>query len=136
MPAVDRQRQGAAHPDIVERLPRVVRRDQGAAIPVALLHGDLVAQRRDKFVARRRRKAAELDRRPVGLDRGHPDRLLVGENADEAVQIGQSRAVVVGIAHAGDRLPHLIVLEAERAGAHDVLLEPVRVAVEDRPSCR
>ena len=131
MPAVDRQRQGTAHSDIVERLPRVVRGDHGAAIPVAFLHGDLVAQRSHKLVARRRRKAAEFDRRPVGFDRSDPDRLLVGENADEAIQIRQSRSVVVGVAHAGDRLPRLVVLKAERTGTHDVLLEPMRVAIEN-----
>ena len=131
MPAVDRQGQGAAHAHIVERLARLVRRDQGAAVPVALLHGDLVAQSRDQFVARRRREAAELDRRTVGLDRGHADCLLVGEYADEAIEIGQAGAVVVRIAHAGDRLAQQVFLEAERAGTHDVRLEPVRVAVED-----
>ena len=110
---------------------RMVRRDQRPAIPVALLHGDLVAERGHKLVARCRRKAAELDRRPVGFDRSDAHRLLVGENADEAIQIRQSRSIVIGIAHTGNRLSRLIVLEAERAGAHDVLLEPARVAVED-----
>ena len=88
MPAVDCQGQCATHPDIVERLSLVVRRDQGAAIPVALLNGDLVTQCGDKFVAGGRGKPAEFDRRTVTFDRCYPDRLLVGENAGEAVEIG------------------------------------------------
>ena len=91
----------------------------------------LVAQSRDKLVARGGRKAAKLNRRPIGFYSGDPDRLLVREDADEPVQIGQSRPVVIGVAHAGDRLSRLVVLEAERPRAHDVLLEPARVAVED-----
>ena len=102
-----------------------------AAVPVALLHRDLVAERVDQLVARRRRQAAELDRRAVGADRVDPDRLLVGEDADEAVEIGQSLVVVVGVALALDRLADLVVRELERAGAHDVLLVPVRILVED-----
>ena len=38
VPAVDRQRQRAPHPDVVERLLLVVGRDHVAAVPVAVLH--------------------------------------------------------------------------------------------------
>src|SRR5208337_3428303 len=90
-----------------------------------------VAERGDKLVTRCRRKATELNRRPITADRADPNRLLVGENADKAVEIRQSLVVIIGIAHAGNRLPQLILFKAERSGAHDVGLEPVRVAVED-----
>ena len=131
VPAVDRQGQRAAHPHVVERLLLVVGRDDVAAVPVALLHRDLVAELLDELVARRGRQAAELDRRAVGADRVDADRLLGGEDADEAVEIGQALVVIVGVAHALDRLAGLVAGELERAGAHDVLLVPVRVLVED-----
>src|SRR5207244_11023130 len=83
-----------------------------------------------QLVARRRRKAAKLDRRAVAADRADPDRLLVGKNSDEAVEIRQSLMVVIGVARTGNRLPQLVFLKSERPGAHDVLLEPMGVAVE------
>jgi len=66
----------------------VVRGDQVSAVPVTLLNGQLAAECGLQLVARRRRKATELDRRPIAADRAYPDRLLVGENAGEAVEIG------------------------------------------------
>ena len=129
---VDRQCQGAAHPDIVERFPPLVRGDQIAAIPVALLDGDLLAQILDQLVARRRRHAAELQRGPVAADRVDAGGLLGRVDCGEAVEIGQALAVVIGVAGAGDRLAGLVADEFERAGAEDVLLVPVLVLVEDR----
>src|SRR3984893_3268780 len=85
MPAVDSQGQRTAHPDVVERLPLVVRGDQVSTVPVTLLNGELAAERGSKLVARCWRKTTELDRRPVAADRADPDRLLVGENAGEAI---------------------------------------------------
>src|SRR5215472_4944345 len=131
MPAVDCQGQGAAHPDIVKRLPFVVRGDQISAVPVALLNGQLTAERSLQLVTSRRRKATELDRCPVAADRADPDRLLVGENAAKAVEIGQSLVVVIGIADACNRLTQLIPSETKRARAHDILLIPAGVAIED-----
>jgi hypothetical protein len=87
MPAVDRQGQGAAHPDIVERLPLVVRGDQVPTVPVTLLDAQLAAEGGLQLVARCRRKATELDRGSIAADRAYPDRLLIGENAGEAVEI-------------------------------------------------
>src|SRR5215831_15793086 len=62
MPAVDRQGQRAAHPGIVEWLSLVVGLDDPAAVPVALVHGDLVTQRAYQLVAHGRGKPAELGR--------------------------------------------------------------------------
>jgi len=56
VPAIDRERQGPPDPRIVERLSLVVGLDQAAAVPVALLHGDAVAERADQLVAHRGRK--------------------------------------------------------------------------------
>src|SRR5207237_2968337 len=79
----------------------------------------------------RRRHAAELDRRAVGTDRLDADRLLVGIDPDEAVEIRQSFAVIIGVALALDRLAGLIAGEFERAGAQYILLVPMRVLIED-----
>jgi hypothetical protein len=76
MPAVDRQGQRAAHPGIVGRLSFVVGLDDPAAVPVALLHGDLVAQRAYQLVAHGRWKPAELDRCTIAADCLDPDCLL------------------------------------------------------------
>src|SRR5215467_8201197 len=110
----------------------VVRGDDGAAIPVAFLDGKLVPERGDQLVACRRRKAAELDIRTAALDRRDPGCLLLGVDADKSVEIGQARPVIVRVALAGDRLAGLVLLEAKRPRAEDVLLVPMRVAVEDR----
>jgi hypothetical protein len=71
---VDCQGQRAAHPDIVEQLPLVVRGDQASAVPITLLNGQL-ATSGSKLVARLWRKTTELDRRPVAADRADPGRL-------------------------------------------------------------
>src|SRR5262249_55921463 len=73
VPPVDGQGQRTADAGIVERPFLVVRRYQTAAIPVALLHSDFIAQRLDEFVARRRREATELDRGAVRAYRVEPD---------------------------------------------------------------
>src|SRR5229473_5384337 len=39
--------------------------------------------------------------------------------------------VVIGVARSGNRLSRLVFLKPEWAGAHDFLLEPVRIAIED-----
>src|SRR5215469_4047977 len=130
MPAVDCQGQGAAHPDIVKRLPFVVGGDQISAVPVALLNGQLTAERSLQLVTSRRRKATELDRCPVAADRADPDRLLVGENTGEAVEIRQSPVVVIGIADTRNRLTQLIFRKTWRARAHNLLLQPIRIEVD------
>ena len=89
MPPVDRQGQRAAHPGIVEWLSLVVGLDDPAAVPVALLDTDLVAQRVYQLVAHSRRQAAELDRRTIAADRLDPNRLLVSINAGEPVEVRQ-----------------------------------------------
>src|SRR5204863_8265418 len=64
-PTVDRQGQGAADSNIVERFSLVVWRYRAADVPIAFLDDDLVAERADQLVACRGRHAAELDRGAV-----------------------------------------------------------------------
>ena len=130
LPRVDRQRHGAAHPHIVERLLLLVGRQEVDAVPVAGLHRDLVAQLLDQLIARRRRHAAELRGGAVGADGVDAHRLLGGEDGDEAVEVGLTLMVVVGIAHALDRLAGLVGDELERSRAQDVLLEPARILLQ------
>ena len=131
MPAVDRQGQRAPHPGVVERLFLVVRLHQAAAVPVAFLDRDLVAERPDDFVTRRGRQSTKLHRRAVAADCLDPHRLLVGINAGEAVEMGQALMVIVGVLDTLDRLPDLIFREFERARAENIFFVPARVQVED-----
>src|ERR1700736_2949797 len=131
MPLVDSQRQRAAHPHVIERLLLMVRRDHVAAVPVALLQHDLVAESALKLLARGGRQAAELAGRAVGENGIDAYRLFGREDADEAVEIRLSRMIIVGIAHALDRLAGLIADELEWAGAHDIHLVPARILVEN-----
>src|SRR5271165_282664 len=117
---------------VVERLSLVVGRDKMAAIPVALLHGDLVAQCFDELVAGGGWKPAELDRRTVGTDRFDAKGLLVGIDAVKTVEIGQPLVIIIGVLHPLDRLADLVRGEFERPRAHDVFFVPVRILVEDR----
>src|SRR5215471_15157964 len=73
VPIVDRKGQRAADPHIVERLLLVVWGHEEGAVPVALLHRDLVAEVLDQLIARRGRQAAELDCRAIAADRVDPD---------------------------------------------------------------
>ena len=131
-PTVDRQAQCSPNPRVVERLLFVVWRHRAADVPIALLHRDLVAEGIYQLVARRRRHAAELDCRAIAADCGDPHRLLVGEDAGEAVEIGQTLNVIIRVPHPLDRLSGLVGDEFERARTHDVRLVPARVLVEDR----
>ncbi len=131
VPLVDRQGQGSADPHVVERLLLVIRRDHVHAVPVAGLDGDLVAEFLHQLIACRRRQPAKLHRRSVGANGIDADRLLVGENAGEPIEIGQALVVVVGVALALDRLTDLILDELERSRSHHVLFVPVRIAIED-----
>src|SRR5439155_11873427 len=101
-----------------------------AAIPVAGLHGDLVAQWTQKLVAHRGWEAAELDRRAVGADRVDPHRLLFGIDAGEPVEIRQPLIIIIGVLDPLDRLADLVRDKFERARAEDVLLVPAGVPVE------
>src|SRR5229473_3872811 len=59
-PAVDRERQRAAHARVVERLLLGIEDDDEAVEPRALLYRDLVTQRLHEAVAVARREAAEI----------------------------------------------------------------------------
>ena len=127
-PLVDRHEQCLANSHIVERLACVIGRQDVAAIPVTLLHGDFVAQFLDVLVAGRWGFAAEFKRGAVGTDRVDPCLLLRGVTATlEAVQVRMSGMVIVRIANAADRLSDLHALEPERPGAHDVAFVIMRV---------
>ena len=98
--AVERERQGAAHPPIVERLLLVVDGDDQPAVPRALLHGDLVAERPDDVVALRRGESAELDVGAPGADGGRLSGVVADEERAVAVEIGLA-AVPVAPGSAG-----------------------------------
>src|SRR5262249_56410272 len=76
VPWVDRERERPPDADVVERLLLVIGRDHIAAVPVAALHDDFVAQFLLELIARRGRQAAEFSRRAVGPDGVDADRLL------------------------------------------------------------
>src|SRR5205823_7256491 len=105
----------------------VVIGQQVAAIPVALLHGDLVAELLDELVARRGRLAAELHRRPIRADRIDAGRQLRRVYRGEAIEIRQSLMVVIGVAFAGDGLSGLVTHEFEGPRAENVLFVPMLV---------
>src|SRR4029077_9870399 len=125
-----RQGQRAAHPNVVERLLLVVGLYEAAAVPVAGVHGDLVAERAYELIAHRGWEAAELDRRAIGPDSVDPNRLLIGIDPGEAVQMRQALMVIVGILRALDRLANLVFDEFEWTRSEDILLVPARVLVE------
>jgi hypothetical protein len=58
---VDSQGQRAAHPDIVEQLPLVVRGDQASAVPITLLNGQLATESgRGVLVQARQHKSRKI----------------------------------------------------------------------------
>ena len=124
-PPVHREGEGAAHPRVVIRLARVVRGEQEHAVPVALLHRDLVAERLDEVVARLWREAAELDRRPVAANGLDAHRHVLGDDGPEAVEVGLPLVVVALVLHSVHECTGLMLDELERAGAVHVVLVPV-----------
>ncbi len=110
----------------------MVRRDDQHAIPIALLDRDLLAQGLDEVVTALRRKTTELDRGAVALNGLHAQRLLLGEDGLEAVEIGLTLDIVVRIALALDEGAGFAPVPNERTGTHDVLLIPMDILVEDR----
>src|SRR5262249_151231 len=107
MPLVDRGRERPPDPDVVERLLLVIGRDHIAAVPVAVLHDDFVAQLLLELIARRGRQAAEFTRRAVGPDGVDADRLLGRKDAGESVEIRRPRVIIVGVASPLDRLAYV-----------------------------
>ena len=109
----------------------MIGRDEQAAVPIAGLHRDLVAERADQFVTRRGRQSAEFDSGPVAADRIESRCLLRSQDPGNTVEIRQSLVMVVRVTLAFDRLAGLVADQLERTRAHDVLLVPARVLVED-----
>ena len=72
-----------------------------------------VAEFLDELIARGRRHRPELQRCAVGPDGIRAHRLLGRENANETVEIGLSRVIVVGVTLALDGLPDLEFGELE-----------------------
>ena len=134
--AVEGEREGPPHPLVVEGLLLVVHRDEVQAVPRALLHRDLVAQRLDEAVALGRAEAAELDVGPLAADRGHLRRRRAHEHRAIAVEIRLALVPVVGVLLA-DPVRALHVLdEHEGAGPHDVLLVPAACPWRGCRPCR
>src|SRR5215475_10650107 len=95
------------------------------------LHGDLFIERTDELVARRGRQVAEIDRGAIAANGVDANRLLGSVKTGEAVEIGQSRMVIIRVAHALDLRTGLVADEFERSRTQDVLLVPARFLVED-----
>src|SRR5207245_6235785 len=110
-PAVESEGQRAAHAPIVPGLALPIHRHELPAVPRALLHGDLRAERGHKRVAIGRAEAAELDVGTFAADGGH----LRGRRGDE------QRAVAVEVRLA--LVPVVRVLLADPVRALDVLDE-------------
>ena len=123
-PAIDRQGERAAHADVVEGLPPVIRQELKRTVPVAFLNDDFVAQRLDQIVARLGREAAELDGGLVAADRLQAHRHLRRGDRPETVQIRLALVVVVLVALAFDVGARLMFDESEGARTVDVLLVP------------
>src|SRR5215469_3174760 len=130
MPTVDCERQCSPHTGIVKRFLLVVRLYQTAAIPVALLHNDLVTERLDEFVARRGRQPTKFHRGAPAADCIDPNRLLLGVYCGKTVKVRQSLSIIIGVSYPLHRLTGLVFGELEGPGAEDVFLVPPRILVE------
>ena len=91
LPAIDSEREGAAHARIVERLLLGVERHEQRVEPRALLNHDLVAERPYQSIAVGRRHAAELGHDLPALQRVDEGGAL-REDGVEAIEVGQVRA--------------------------------------------
>ena len=105
----------------------MVRGHQEEAIPVRLLHGDAFSQSPHQVLSALGRKAAKLDHGPPAANRLHAQRLLLGKNGPEAVQIGLTGAMVMRITRARDEGAGLVFAEHEGAGPQHVVLVPANV---------
>src|SRR5262249_24371040 len=129
--AIECEREGAADAPIVKRLFLVGDGDQNAAVPGALLHSELVAERTDEVVSLRRGEAAELYVGAPGADGGRLRGVIADEEGLVAVEIWLAAVPVFGVpaadpAHAFDMLD-----EEEGPCPHDVRLVPTDIALED-----
>ncbi len=99
------------------------------AVPVAFLHGNLVAERIDEIVTCLRREAAEFDRRTIAANGLDPDRHFRRLDRLEAVEIRHrfavgTHVVVTVTALAFDEGARHFLHEREAAGSVDVLRVP------------
>src|SRR2546422_6196558 len=94
---IEGERERAAHALVVEGLALVVERDQDHAVPGALLHGELRAERGDEAVALGGREAAGLYVRSLAADRRHLGRRVLDEDRPVAVQVGLPLVPVVRV---------------------------------------
>src|SRR5262249_11536184 len=85
IPTVDREAKRTANADIVKWLFLVVDLDKAAAVPVGLLHRDLVAELLLLLLDSRWRIAAKLDCGPVAADRVDLDSLFWRIDPDKAI---------------------------------------------------
>jgi hypothetical protein len=119
------------HSLVVERLLLVVHGDEIQAVPGALLHGDLVAQRLDELIPLRRAEAAELDVGAPGPNRRHLLRRRRDKERPVPVEIGLTLVPVVGILLSHPLRALDVLDEQEGPGAHDVRLVPMHVLGQD-----
>src|SRR6059036_601799 len=98
---VEGQGEGPARAPVTPRLPLVIHADQEHAIPRALLHRHLRAERLHDAVALRRREAAELDVGPLAADRRHLGAAVLDHQRAIAVEVRLALVPVVGVLLAG-----------------------------------
>ena len=130
-PTVDGKGKRPAHANVVEGLHLVVGGHEQGAVPVALLDGELLAQRLHQIVTHLRRETTELDVGAPAANRLHVDRILLGEDGLGAVEIGLALPIIGLIALGIDVRSRLPFDELERPRAQHVLLVPVHVGIED-----
>src|SRR5690606_11475929 len=109
------ERKGAPHAHIVERLALVVRRCDQQAVPVAFLDGDVLAQSRHEIVTAARWQATELDGSLIAANGLDAERLGLGENGLDAIQIGLSLMMIMLVALARNAGTRLTLVEHEGA---------------------
>ena len=127
---IDPQVEGLPHANVGERLHGVVHGDVEVDDEGGLLDDDLVAELlRDGFHLGHG-QIAELDVGAAGPDRRGPHGCLGADEVLVAVEIGPVFDEVVGVPLALERRAARVALELEGAGAHDVVLEVVRILVE------
>ncbi len=128
---IERQGERLAGALVVPRLLLVVHSDQEHAVPRALLHRDLRAERLHDTVALGGRESPELGVGPLGADRRHLGVGILDDQRAIAVQVRLTLVPVVRILLSGPVRTLHVLHEDEGAAAHDMRLVPVHVLREN-----
>src|SRR6516164_809722 len=109
----------------------LVWREDVAAVQIALLHRNLVADSANELIARRGRQIAKINRGAVTAYGVYPHSLLGSVETGEGVEIGQSLVIVIWVTDSLDRRADLVADEFEGARAQDIPFVPPRLLVDD-----